>query len=113
MIFDLDPGKGIGGAVRGLFGLLYFPENSGGKGVHIDVPIQPVCSRNAVGALSKAIVVHIAKVLPDRFSHKSGLAKRKVNTFIGSPCRNPSPCARTATRVILANRGPDRTTPTL
>lgn len=93
MIFDLDPGEGIVWqqvqeaatlvrAVMDHLGLSCFLKTSGGKGLHIDVPIQPVYGWDAVKALSKAIVVHMAKVLPDRFSPKSGPANRKQKIFI-------------------------------
>lgn len=93
LIFDLDPGEGIvwqqlqeaATLVRAALehlGLSCFLKTSGGKGLHIDVPIQPVYGWDAVKALSKTIVVHIAKVLPERFSPKSGPANRKQKIFI-------------------------------
>lgn len=93
MIFDLDPGEGIVWeqiqeaailvrAVLEHMGLCGFLKTSGGKGLHIDVPIRPRYGWDSVKQVSKAIVVHMAHVLPDRFSPKSGPANRKKKIFI-------------------------------
>ena len=93
MIFDLDPGDGITWQqiqvaallVRAMLehlGLISFLKTSGGKGLHIDVPITPQYGWDLVKDVSKAIVTHMAKTLPDRFSAKSGPANRKQKIFI-------------------------------
>jgi bifunctional non-homologous end joining protein LigD len=59
-----------------------FLKTSGGKGLHLDVPINPAFGWDLVKNLSKAIVVHMASILPTRFSAKSGPANRKNRIFI-------------------------------
>ncbi|MCO5101381.1 MAG: DNA ligase D [Burkholderiaceae bacterium] len=92
MIFDLDPGEGVQfAAVREAarlvhalldeLGLASFVKTSGGKGLHVVVPISPKHGWNTVKGLSRAIVVHLARTLPDRFVAKSGPSNRKGRIF--------------------------------
>lgn len=93
MLFDLDPGEGVSWSdiqeaallVRGMIehlGLHAFLKTSGGKGLHVDVPIEPGFGWAVVKDLSKAIVAHMSKQLPDRFVAKSGPLNRKGLIFI-------------------------------
>lgn len=93
MVFDLDPGEGVSWSdiqeaallVRGVIehlGLTPFLKTSGGKGLHIDVPIEQDFGWAVVKDLSKAIVAHMSKQLPDRFVVKSGPSNRKGRIFI-------------------------------
>lgn len=93
MVFDIDPGEGVTWAniqeaallVRGMvehLGLVPFLKTSGGKGLHVVVPLQPEFGWDVVKDLSKAIVAHMAKQLPDRFVVKSGPTNRKGRIFI-------------------------------
>jgi bifunctional non-homologous end joining protein LigD len=93
MIFDLDPGDGITWqeiqeaahlvqAVLLHLGLTPFLKTSGGKGLHLDVPIFPRQGWITVKNLSKAVVAHIAKIVPDRFVAKSGPSNRMSKIFI-------------------------------
>jgi len=93
MLFDLDPGEGVSWPdiqeaavlVRGMIehlGLQAFLKTSGGKGLHVDVPIEPDFGWAVVKDLSKAIVAHMSKQLPDRFVVKSGPLNRKGRIFI-------------------------------
>lgn len=71
--------------VRGMIehlGLTPFLKTSGGKGLHVDVPIEQDFGWAVVKDLSKAIVVHMSKQLPDRFVVKSGPSNRKGRIFI-------------------------------
>ncbi len=92
MIFDLDPGEGVewravieaAQLVRALLdelGLAGFAKTSGGKGLHVVVPLTPKHGWETVKGLSKAIVVHLARTLPDRFVAKSGPSNRKGRIF--------------------------------
>jgi len=92
-IFDLDPGEGISFAmvqeaaqvVRAFLqelGLNPFLKTSGGKGLHIVVPLKPKLDWDTVKDFSHAIVTHLAKTLPDRFSDKSGAKNRVGRIFI-------------------------------
>lgn len=73
MIFDLDPGEGESwrfiqdaGQIVRIFlnelGLVSFLKTSGGKGLHVVVPIKRLSEWDTVKGFSQAIVEHLAKV---------------------------------------------------
>lgn len=91
--FDLDPGEGVKWAtmqeaallLRNFLeelGLPTFVKTSGGKGLHVIVPIIRRYDWNAAKGFSQAIVQHMAHVLPKRFSAKSGPKNRVGKIFI-------------------------------
>jgi bifunctional non-homologous end joining protein LigD len=93
MIFDLDPAEGLGwetvveGAqlMHGLLdeiGLRSFLKTTGGKGLHIVVPLKPERPWDEVKAFSKTIAEHLARTLPDRFTSNMAKAKRGGKIFI-------------------------------
>ena len=93
MVFDLDPGEGVSWKqiqegtelTRSLLeqlGLVAFLKTSGGKGLHVVVPIVPKQDWDTVKALSKAIVEHMATVIPERFVAKSGPKNRVGRIFV-------------------------------
>ena len=93
MIFDLDPGKGTPWQhvqeaallVRGLLaelGLECWLKTSGGKGLHVVVPLTPKLSCDAVKDFSRAVVLHLAGAVPSRFVAKSGPANRVGKLFV-------------------------------
>jgi bifunctional non-homologous end joining protein LigD len=93
IVFDLDPGEGIAwkkmqeGAelMRSLLeqiGLKSFLKTSGGKGLHVVVPIAPKDGWDAVRELAKGIVEHMAATLPERFVAKSGAKNRVGRIFV-------------------------------
>lgn len=93
MVFDLDPGEGLpwprmieaATLVHGLLqelGLKAWLKTSGGKGLHIVVPLAPADGWDAVKDFSQAFVQHIARVIPARFSARSGAANRVGKIFI-------------------------------
>jgi bifunctional non-homologous end joining protein LigD len=63
-------------------GLTYFLKTSGGKGIHIVVPLTPRDDWATVKIFSHLIVKHIAKLIPERFSAISGPSNRKGRIFI-------------------------------
>jgi bifunctional non-homologous end joining protein LigD len=63
-------------------GLKSFIKTSGGKGIHIVVPLTPKEDWEAVKAFSQAIVKYMAKLIPDRFSAVSGPKNRVGKIFI-------------------------------
>ncbi|MDE1167299.1 MAG: DNA ligase D [Pseudomonas sp.] len=63
-------------------GLVSFLKTSGGKGLHIVVPITRKQGWDEVKAFSQAIVQHIAKLVPERFSAVSGPKNRVGKIFI-------------------------------
>lgn len=93
MIFDLDPGEGVSWQqivegctlVRGFveeLGLRSWLKTSGGKGLHVVVPIARRMDYDTVKRLSRGIVQHLAKTVPSRFVAKSGPANRKGRLFV-------------------------------
>lgn len=63
-------------------GLKSFIKTSGGKGIHVVVPLTPKDEWGAVKAFSQAIVKYMAKLIPDRFSAVSGPKNRVGKIFI-------------------------------
>lgn len=93
MTFDLDPGDGVEWAqiqqaaelVRVFLeqlGLASFVKTSGGKGLHVVVPIKRLHDWDTVKDFSQAIVVHLARTLPQLFVAKSGPKNRVGRIFI-------------------------------
>ena len=93
MTFDLDPGEGVDWAhvqeaallVRTLLqevGLTGFLKTSGGKGLHVVVPIRRHYGWEAVKSFSHALVMHLATTIPDRFVAKSGPKNRVGKVFV-------------------------------
>lgn len=63
-------------------GLKSFLKTSGGKGIHIVVPLTPKDSWEDVKAFSQSIVRYMARLIPDRFSAISGPKNRVGRIFI-------------------------------
>ncbi|EJN39624.1 DNA ligase D [Pseudomonas sp. GM84] len=63
-------------------GLQSFLKTSGGKGIHIMVPLTPKASWEEVKAFSQAIVKYIAKLIPNRFAAVMGPKNRIGKIFI-------------------------------
>ena len=93
MVFDLDPGEGVSWAqiregtelTRSFLadvGLAGFVKTSGGKGLHVVVPITPKEDWDTVKEVSKRVVEHLAEVLPERFVAKSGPKNRVGRIFV-------------------------------
>ena len=93
MTFDLDPGEGVewpqiqeaAQLVHSFLqelGLAAFLKTSGGKGLHVVVPLKPRFDWDTVKDFSQAIVQHLARTLPERFVAKSGGTNRVGRIFI-------------------------------
>ncbi|WBS05425.1 DNA ligase D [Pseudoduganella sp. SL102] len=93
MVFDLDPGQGVSWqqiqeaaqlmrAFLEQLGLPAFLKTSGGKGLHVVVPLKPQHGWDAVKGFSSFIVEHMSRTLPDRFAFKSGPKNRVGKIFI-------------------------------
>ncbi|MEX3969763.1 DNA ligase D [Paraburkholderia caribensis] len=63
-------------------GLQSYCKTSGGKGVHIIVPLAPVHTWQEVKGFSHAIARHLAKIIPQRFSAVSGPRNRIGKIFV-------------------------------
>lgn len=93
MTFDLDPGEGVDWAhmqeaallMRTLLdelGLVGFLKTSGGKGLHVLVPIRRHYGWDDVKGFSQAVVQHLAQTIPERFVAKSGPRNRVGKIFV-------------------------------
>lgn len=69
-------------AILDELGLVSFLKTSGGKGIHIVVPLTPKVGWDQVKDFSQAIVKHIAKLIPERFSAVLGPKNRVGKIFI-------------------------------
>ncbi|WEX08917.1 DNA ligase D [Chelativorans sp. AA-79] len=93
IVFDLDPGEGIGwreiveaavhirAELEGL-GLVPFVKTSGGKGIHVVVPIKPKLGWKEVHQRTGAIAAAIAATAPDTFTTNMAKDKRRRRIFI-------------------------------
>ncbi|MBD8625021.1 DNA ligase D [Pseudomonas sp. CFBP 13727] len=63
-------------------GLASFLKTSGGKGMHVVVPITRKLGWDEVKAFSRAVVEHMARLMPERFSAVSGPKNRVGKIFI-------------------------------
>jgi bifunctional non-homologous end joining protein LigD len=93
MVFDLDPGEGVAWAqvqeaaqlVHSFLkqlGLPSFLKTSGGKGLHVVVPIRRLHDWDTVKGFSQAIVAHMARTIPQRVVARSGPKNRVGKIFI-------------------------------
>jgi bifunctional non-homologous end joining protein LigD len=93
MIFDLDPGEGttwehiqdaatLMRTMLNALGLESWLKTSGGKGLHVVVPLAPRYDYDTVKGFSQAVVQHMARNIPMRFVAKSGPSNRVGKLFI-------------------------------
>ena len=93
MVFDLDPGQGVAWSrvqeaavlVRTILSELKLQswlKTSGGKGLHVVVPLAARLDYDTVKSFSQAIVQHLARTIPQRFVAKSGADNRVGRIFV-------------------------------
>jgi bifunctional non-homologous end joining protein LigD len=93
LIFDLDPGEGVPWSatiaaaleVRGRLadlGLASFVKTSGGKGLHVVVPIAPQAEWDAAKAFTESIASAMAKDHPDKYVATAAKRARPGRIFI-------------------------------
>ncbi|MBP9930322.1 MAG: DNA ligase D, partial [Rhodoferax sp.] len=93
MVFDLDPGAGVPWAqvqeaaqllhaFLAQLGLPSFLKTSGGKGLHVVVPVRRLHDWDTVKGFSRAVVLHLARTIPQRFVARSGPKNRVGRIFI-------------------------------
>jgi bifunctional non-homologous end joining protein LigD len=93
MVFDLDPDAALGWErmieaaqlTRSLLdelGLKSFCKTSGGKGLHVVVPLAKQAGWDEVKDFSQAVAQHMATTLPKQFSAKMGAQNRKQKIFV-------------------------------
>jgi bifunctional non-homologous end joining protein LigD len=93
VVFDLDPGEGVpwervleaATLVRGLLqelALRSWLKTSGGKGLHVVVPLAPRDDWDTVRGFAQSVVQHLARVIPQRFVARTGAANRVGRIFV-------------------------------
>jgi bifunctional non-homologous end joining protein LigD len=93
LIFDLDPDEALGwervvaGAreVRGVIeamGLASFAKTTGGKGLHVVVPIKPSLDWETAKAFTRAVVERIAEAAPQHYTATMSKTARRGRIFI-------------------------------
>lgn len=93
VVFDLDPGEGVkwnhiqeaAMLVRTLLselGLKAWLKTSGGKGLHVVVPLNSRLDYTKVKSFSQSFVRHLAKTIPERFSAVSGPSNRVGKIYV-------------------------------
>ena len=104
IIFDLDPDEGLGfeDVVRATLevrerldalGLASFVKTTGGKGLHIVVPIEPVVEWRAAKGFAKAFSEAMAADSPERYLTKISKAERSGRIFIDYLRNDPTSTA--------------------
>ncbi|MEB2583919.1 DNA ligase D, partial [Burkholderia anthinoferrum] len=93
IVFDLDPDPALpwrtmidaAQLVRGLLdelGLVSFCKTSGGKGLHVVVPLTRHAGWDDVKDFSRAVAQHVAGTLPERFTATMGPRHRRGKIFV-------------------------------
>jgi bifunctional non-homologous end joining protein LigD len=104
IIFDLDPAEGLdfGDVVRAALevrerldglGLESFVKTTGGKGLHVVVPIDPVADWKSVKGFAKSLSERMAADAPERYLTKISKAERVGRIFIDYLRNDPTSTA--------------------
>jgi bifunctional non-homologous end joining protein LigD len=104
IIFDLDPDEGLGfkdvitaalevrERLRAI-GLESFVKTTGGKGLHVIVPVEPVTDWPVAKAFSKQLSAEMAADAPERYLTKISKAERAGRIFIDYLRNDPTSTA--------------------
>ena len=93
VVFDLDPGEGVPFAdvVRTAkevkarleaFGLASFPRTTGGKGLHVVVPLRPAAGWSVVTTFAKRLAQAMERDAPERYVATLPKAKRRGRILV-------------------------------
>ena len=121
IVFDLDPGEGIGWRevveagvhLRGQLtelGLVPFVKTSGGRGLHVVVPLKPKLGWKDVHRATGVMAAAIAATAPDTFTITQGAQNRKRRIFIDFH-RNARSATAAAPYTLRARIGLPASTP--
>jgi bifunctional non-homologous end joining protein LigD len=92
-VIDFDPDEGLAWdnvadaarAARALFdgiGLVSFLKTTGGKGLHVVVPIVPEAGWDEVKEFTRLVAMRLVEAFPDRFTASISKARRKGKIFV-------------------------------
>ena len=121
MVFDLDPGEGVSypGVVEAAFkirdildglGLVSCVKTSGGKGLHVVVPLDRRSGWEEMKSFSKAVADEVVKLEPAKYIATASKAKRKGKIFIDY-LRNNRDATTVAAYSTRARQGAPVSTP--
>lgn len=104
IVFDLDPDEGLGFSdvisaarevrtrLKGL-GLESFVKTTGGKGLHVVVPVEPTADWREVKSFARGVSAQMAADAPDKYLTKVSKAERVGRTFIDYLRNDPTSTA--------------------
>jgi len=121
MVFDLDPGEGVSydSVVDAAFklrdildglGLRSFVKTSGGKGLHVVVPLERRSGWDEMKSFSKSVADEMVKMEPAKYIATMSKAKRKGKIFIDY-LRNNRDATAVAAYSTRARKGAPVSTP--
>jgi bifunctional non-homologous end joining protein LigD len=104
IVFDLDPGEGLGfeaviAAAREVrarlkaLGLTSFVKTTGGKGLHVVVPVEATAPWREVKSFARGVSAEMAADSPDKFLTKVSKAEREGRIFIDYLRNDPTSTA--------------------
>jgi bifunctional non-homologous end joining protein LigD len=104
IVFDLDPDEGLGfgdvvAAAREVkarlkrLGLESFVKTTGGKGLHVVVPVEPTADWREVKSFARGLSAEMAADAPDKYLTKVSKAERAGRIFIDYLRNDPTSTA--------------------